>query len=236
MELHEWRRCNGVLWVSELLRADGRTPRRRYSGQLRAASGADEARLKRILFGPGRSEAGPTRRVSATLEAWTTVRVGDWLWRGSAINQVTNVGSGRVRARGSVRCDTEATNRVDFLPGELTDIAKDEAPLLVDTAEITKEGLYSMDAVEYSMMVDAACDSDSSSDESTSISRRTDMDGSGSASDIDVVGVASGAYEGCRDVESLTLLHQILPYGSQFRDTTSSAGHAWVNADTRDDD
>ena len=146
------------------------------------------------------------------------------------------IGSGRVRARGSVRCDTEATNRVDFLPGELTDIAKDEAPLLVDTAEITKEGLYSMDAVEYSMMVDAACDSDSSSDESTSISRRTDMDGSGSASDIDVVGVASGAYEGCRDVESLTLLHQILPYGSQFRDTMSSAGHAWVNADTRDDD
>ena len=29
-----------------------RTPRRRYSEELRAASGADEARLKRILFGP----------------------------------------------------------------------------------------------------------------------------------------------------------------------------------------
>ena len=63
MELQEWRRGNGVLWVSELLRADGRTPRRRYSEQLRAASGADEARLKRIRFGPGRSEAGPTRRI-----------------------------------------------------------------------------------------------------------------------------------------------------------------------------
>ena len=65
MELQEWRRGNGVLWVSELQRADGRTPRRRYSEQLRAASGADEARLKRILFGPGRSEAGPTRRASS---------------------------------------------------------------------------------------------------------------------------------------------------------------------------
>ena len=54
-ELQEWRRGNGVLWVSELLRADGRTPRRRYSEQLRAASGADEARLRRVLFGPGRS-------------------------------------------------------------------------------------------------------------------------------------------------------------------------------------
>ena len=31
-------------------------------------------------------------------------------------------------------------------------------------------------------------------------------------------------------------MHQILPYGSQFRDTTSSAGHAWVNAGIRDDD
>ena len=92
MELQGWRQGNWVLWVSELLRADGRTPRRRYSDQLRAASGADEARLKRLLFGPGRSEAGPTRRVGpATLEAWTTVRVGDWLWRGSALNQVTSI-------------------------------------------------------------------------------------------------------------------------------------------------
>ena len=62
------------------------------------------------------------------------------------------------------------------------------------------------------------------------------MDGSGSAGDADVGGVASGSYKGCRDVESLTPLHQILPYGSQIRDTTSSAGHAWVNADIRGDD
>ena len=150
---------------------------------------------------------------------------------------MTSIGSGRVRARDdSVRCDTEATNRVDFLPGELTVIAKDEAPLLVDTAEITKEGLYSMDTVEYSMMVDVACDSGSLSDESASNSRRTDMGGSGPVNDTDVAGVVSGAYEGCRDVESLTPLHQILPYGSQLRDTTSSAGHAWVNADIREDD
>ena len=70
MELQEWRRGNAVLWVSELLRADSRTPRRRYSEELRAASGADEARLKRILFGPGRSEAEPTRRV------WQRLRCG----------------------------------------------------------------------------------------------------------------------------------------------------------------
>ena len=62
------------------------------------------------------------------------------------------------------------------------------------------------------------------------------MSGSGPASNTDGAGEVSGEYEGCRDVESLTPLHQVLPYGSQFRDTTSSAGHAWVNADIRDDD
>jgi hypothetical protein len=138
-ELQEWRRGNGVLWVGELLRADGRTPRRRYSEQLRAASGADEARLRRVLFGPGRSEAGPARRVGPTaLEAWSTVRAGDWLWVGSALSRVSSVAGGRVRARDSARCDTEPTNCVDFQPGEVVDLEKNEAPLLVDTAEETK--------------------------------------------------------------------------------------------------
>ena len=72
-----------------------------------------------------------------------------------------------------------------------------------------------------SMMLDIACHLDSSSDESVSSSRRTDRRGSDSAGDMDGAGDARGEYEGCRDVESLTPLHQILPYGSQFRDTTS---------------
>ena len=119
-ELQNWRRGHGVLWVSELLRADGRTPRRRYMAQLRAASGADEARLRRILFGPGRVEAGPARRVGLpTLEAWTTVRTGDWLWVDSALNQEVSVEGGRMKARASVRCDTERTSSVVFQPGDL---------------------------------------------------------------------------------------------------------------------
>ena len=111
----------------------------------------------------------------------------------------------------------------------------DEAPLLIDTAGITKEGLYALDSVEYSMLVDVARDSDSSSDAPASNSRRTDMGSSDSASDTDVAGVASGEYEGYRDVESLTPLHQILPYGSQLRDTTSSAGNALANTDIHED-
>ena len=45
-ELKERHRGHGVLWISELLRVDGRTPRRRYSAELRAASGA-EAQTRR---------------------------------------------------------------------------------------------------------------------------------------------------------------------------------------------
>ena len=73
-EFQEWRRGCGVLWVSEVLRADGRTPRQRYTAALRAAGGADLARLRRILFGPGRVEVGPARRVGySALEAWTAI-------------------------------------------------------------------------------------------------------------------------------------------------------------------
>ena len=152
-ELMKWRRGHGVLWVSELLRADGRTPRWRYANALRAASCADEARLRRILFGPGRIEAGPARRVGfAATEARTTVRVGDWIWRGSVPHRVCSFGSGRVGAHGSARCTTETTGQLEFKPGELVDIATNEAPLLVDTAAVTVEGLYSLDPVEHAML------------------------------------------------------------------------------------
>ena len=114
--------------------------------QLRAASGADEARLRRILFGPGRVEAGPARRVGPpTLEAWTTVRTGDWLWVNSALNQVVSAEGGRVKARASILCNTERTNSIDFQPGEVADVTKHVAPILVDSAGVAEDGLYSMD-------------------------------------------------------------------------------------------
>ena len=236
-ELQNWRRGHGVLWVSELLRADGRTPRRRYMAQLRAASGADEARLRRILFGPGRIEAGPARRVGLpTLEAWTTVRTGDWLWVDSALNQVVSVEGGRMKARASVMCNTERTSSMDFQPGEVADVMKHVVPILVDSAGVTVDGLYSMEADEHAMLMDVVRARGSLGDDSAPNSRRADSSDSDSASEELREDDARGEYEGCRDIESLTPLHQVLPYGSQFRDTTSSAGHAWVNADIRDDE
>ena len=55
------------------------------------------------------------------------------------------------------------------------------------------------------------------------------MSDSDSESDGSTTVGAAGTYGGCRDVASLTPLHQILPYGSQLRDTASSAGYAWAN-------
>ena len=110
--------------------------------------------------------------------------------------------------------------------GELFGIATNEAPLLVDTVAVTEEGLYSLDPVEHAMLEDVVRD----------LGSRGETLAQNSVSDTTETDNASGAYTGCRDVESLTSLHQILPYGSQFRDTTSSAGHAWVNADIREDE
>ena len=235
-ELQEWRRGHGVLWFGEMLRADGRTPRRRHATALRAASGDGESRLRRILFGPGRSEAGPARRVGlATLEAWTIIRVDDWIWRESVFFRVCSVGSGSVGARGSPRCEEATAGQIGFIP-ELIDVATNVAPLLIDTATVTEDGLYSLDLVEHAMLEGVVRDSDSRGEASAQNSRRTDTGSSASVSDTIEPDEATRSYVGCRDAESLVPLHQILPYGSQYRDTTSSAGHAWVNADIREDE
>ena len=110
------------------------------------------------------------------------------------------------------------------MPGELTGIAMEEAPLLIDTAMITEAGLYSLDSAEHSMLVDIAYDSDSLGKALALNSRRTDLGSSDLASDTDVADVTSGEYVGCRDAESLALLHQILPYGSQLRDIRARQG------------
>ena len=122
------------------------------------------------------------------------------------------------------------------MPGELIDIATNKAPILIDTAKVTETGLHTLDPVEHAMLEDVARDSGSWGGATAPNSRRTGMGSNDSASDTDESDESRGAYVGCRDVESLTPLHQILPYGSQFRDTTSSAGHAWVNAGIRQDE
>jgi hypothetical protein len=111
--------------------------------------------------------------------------------------------------------------RVNFLPGEVVDVARHVAPMLVDSASETDDGLYSMEAEEHSMILEVARGVDSPGDEPASKSRRTDGRGGDLIFDEPGVDAARGEYTGCRDIELLTPLHQILPYGSQYRDTTS---------------
>ena len=44
------------------------------------------------------------------------------------------------------------------MPGKLVEIAKDAAPLVVDTATTTEDGLYSIDPVEHAILEDVVRD------------------------------------------------------------------------------
>ena len=68
----QWRRRHGVTWVSALLRADGRTLKHRFGGDLqrRIDNCEDDAlRLCSIAYGSGLKSPSVRPRVSRTLRA-----------------------------------------------------------------------------------------------------------------------------------------------------------------------
>ena len=119
-----------------------------------------------------------------------------------------------MRARASAPCDTEQANQVAFQPGEVVVIPKHEAPLIVDTASTTTDGFYSIDADEHLTLLEAESDRGGLEAEPASKSRRTDKSDSDATGVVGEWGEARGEYEGCRGADSLTPLHQVLPYGS----------------------
>ena len=88
-----WRRAAKVMWVSELLRADGRTLRSRFDRDLqrRARNCEVEAlRLCMVAFGHGRTRPARRRRVGIPKPAlWTVLEVGELLWRDNAVCEIT---------------------------------------------------------------------------------------------------------------------------------------------------
>ena len=81
MEAH----AQDVMWVSELLRADGRTLRKRFQTGLALGvrNCEDHAlRLCSIAFGCGRTSPHPTKsRVGKLLRAaWDLIHVGQFVW------------------------------------------------------------------------------------------------------------------------------------------------------------
>ena len=79
--LQQWRRRHDVMWVSELLRADGRTLKHRFGDDLqrRIDNCEDDAlRLCSIAFGSGLKSPSVRPRVGRMLRAaWDGVREGD---------------------------------------------------------------------------------------------------------------------------------------------------------------
>ena len=82
-DFQRWRRRLGIMWTSELLRADGRTLRTRFAADLvRRARNCetDALRLCNIAFGRGRTSPGPRSRVGLPLPAAREViGVGEFL-------------------------------------------------------------------------------------------------------------------------------------------------------------
>ena len=81
--LQQWRRRHDVMWVSELLRADGRALRNRFSDGLQRRIGnceKDALRLCSIAFGSGLKSPSVLPRVGRMLRAACgCVREGDYI-------------------------------------------------------------------------------------------------------------------------------------------------------------
>ena len=87
--LQQWRCRHGVMWVSELLRADGRTLTHRFGHDLQRRIGNYEdgaLRLCSIAFGSGLKSPSVRPRVGRVLRAaWDGVRAGDCIWHGGVL-------------------------------------------------------------------------------------------------------------------------------------------------------
>ena len=154
-----WRRAAKVMWVSELLRADGHTLRSRFDRDLqrRVRNCEVEAlRLCMVAFGHSRTRPARRRRVGIPKPAlWTVLEVGELLWRESAVCEIAlmNADSACVRVLDMLICDYTAPAPVHAFAGhDMSSILYTETPLCVDTAEIDSHGVVFVSRSEVSML------------------------------------------------------------------------------------
>ena len=100
---HSWRRKHGAMWVSELLRADGRTIRAKYSrGSHVSVSNleGDAMRLCSTAFGDGLTSPPERPRVGRLRRAaWDGVREGDFVWHDGTLCEVQELEADEVTLR-----------------------------------------------------------------------------------------------------------------------------------------
>ena len=101
--LQRWRRRHGAMWVSELLRADGRTLRNRFSDGLQRRIDnceADALRICSVTFGSGLKSPSVRPRVGRMVRtAWGCVREGNYIWHGGMLWRSARAGKHNGNAR-----------------------------------------------------------------------------------------------------------------------------------------
>ena len=220
--LQQWRRRHGVMWVSELLRADGRTLKHRVGHDLqrRIDNCEDEAlRLYSIAFGSGLKSPSVRPRVGRVLRAaWDGVRAGDYIWHCGVLCEVRQLGSSTVLLttygclEGTVaNRDTQHCFETD---GE-GEISYDAQLLLVDNVREVGGGKVFV-AGDEPLVVRAAEGATASGGEAA----ETLQPDHPCKTDIPSTGIA--------DRSCVTSAHETLPWGSHYCNLVAASGHAWV--------
>ena len=140
--LQQWRRRHGaIMWVSELLRADGRTLRNRFSDSLQRRIGnceEDALRICSIAFGSGLKSPSVRPRVGRMLRAaWGCVREGDYIWHDDMRCAVRELGSTTFALTTYDRPDGTVANRESqhyFAAGGDGEVSYDAQLILGDNA------------------------------------------------------------------------------------------------------
>ena len=232
--MQKWRRDNKVMWVSELLRADGRTLRQRFTVGLKHAvtnCEPDAMRLCKIAFGSGRTAPGPTARVGLPLAAaWDSMEIGDFVWRKSCVCKIVRKKVCSVELEEMEHVDdlTATDASFTYTPTRKVVAHYDEPPLRVDSVSGAGDGMIQVDRDEVLMLRDVArkmagddgCDSDDS--DWTPYGLEDGASASVAQADSDDKGIC--------DYDCVAPAHQMLPWGAQYRNLSTAEGHAWVSA------
>ena len=147
--IQRWRREHDLVWVSELLRCDGLTPRAAVVAAKAEASDALRVLIDRAIAGPMRV-SGP-RVGSPILAAWNSVRVGHWLFAMGRVGRVTEVeGDGVIVQAPSLfeqgeRVVRKRKIRELLTTTDLVRLRYTFPPVRMDTVTTENEGVVSVD-------------------------------------------------------------------------------------------
>ena len=226
-----WRRAAKVMWVSELLCADGRTLRSRFDRDLqrRVRNCEVEAlQLCMVAFGHGRTRPARRRRVGIPKPAlWTVLEVGDLLWRNNTVCEITlkNADSACVRVRDTFFDLTAPSTVYAFAGHDTSTILYTDTPLRIDTATTDSHGVVHVSWTEVLMLRDIEAEV-----AAATYSAREPPRSASSDSDSSNVTTTDRADCGILDYDCIAETQQMLPWGSQYRNIVSREGHAWVLA------